>query len=195
MTLVSMFHAPAPALFAFAAQPGPAVFEEASADEGAREALLDAAFGPARFLKTCERLREGRLPADGLALAMKDGGRLVGTVRLWHVEAGGVPALMLGPLAVDRAWRSQGLGARLMAEALERARELGHGAVILVGDAPFYAPFGFSRRATLGLQMPGPVEEERFLGLELVGGALAEARGLVRPTGAFAPVEAALLAA
>ncbi|MFD1333085.1 GNAT family N-acetyltransferase, partial [Methylopila musalis] len=77
--------------------------DEAPADAGAREALLDRAFGPARFAKTCERLREGRLPAQGLALTAVDAdGRMVGTLRFWHVALGdGRGALMLGPLAVE----------------------------------------------------------------------------------------------
>jgi predicted N-acetyltransferase YhbS len=164
---------------------------ERPADEAAREALLDAAFGPARFRKTCQKLRLGRLAADGLSLVarIRDGdeaGRLVGTVRLWHVSAGGVPALMLGPLAVDSRYRRFGIGARLMDEALTRAAALGHKAVLLVGDAPYYQRFGFARRLTLGLRMPGPVEDERFLGRELVAGALDAATGLVTPTGAVA---------
>ena len=85
--------------------------EETLRDIDAREALLDACFGPARFQKTCERLREGRLPARGLALVAEQDGALIGTVRLWHVSAGpGRPALLLGPLAVDPARRSLGLG-------------------------------------------------------------------------------------
>src|SRR4051812_8765172 len=94
---------------------------EEPCDVAAREALLDAAFGPARFLKTCERLREGRLPA--LALVAEDtSGRVVGTVRLWHVSAGpGRPALVLGPLAVDASLRCAGLGGRLMRAALSAA--------------------------------------------------------------------------
>ncbi len=62
--------------------------EEMIADVTAREALLDAAYGAARFAKTSERLREGRLPAHGLSLVAVDHGRLVGTVRLWQVTAG-----------------------------------------------------------------------------------------------------------
>ncbi len=112
-------------------------------------------------------------------------GAIVGTVRLWHVDAGGVPALMLGPLAVDADWRCHRVGGRLMEAAIERARALGHRAIVLVGDAPYYARFGFERRLALGLRMPGPVEAERFLGLELVPGALDGARGSVRPTGAL----------
>lgn len=168
-----------------------AIEVERSDDATARELLLDHAFGAARFGKTCERLRAGRRPAAGLSLVARASARgntgreLVGTVRLWHVDAGGVPALMLGPLAVADAWRCHRIGATLMAEAIARARALGHGAILLVGDAPYYRRFGFERRSTLGLRMPGPVEAERFLGLELVPGALESAKGVVRPTGAI----------
>ncbi len=157
--------------------------DETAADIAARERLLDAAFGPARFLKTCERLREGRLPAFGL-VAVDGGGRVVGTVRMWHVAAGpGRRALMLGPLAVDLSVRAQGVGAALMRCALTRAAIDGHGAVLLVGDAPYYERFGFTASLTQGLWMPGPVERERFLGLELRERALAGAWGFVSPTG------------
>jgi predicted N-acetyltransferase YhbS len=160
--------------------------EEHPIDAPAREALLDACFGEERFRKTCERLREGRKPADGLSLVVERDGRLVGTVRLWHVSAGpGRPALLLGPIAVDPALQGLGLGAKLMRAALNRAAALGHSAVLLVGDAPYYARFGFSAAPTERLWLPGPYERERFLGLELRPGALAGARGLVGATGEF----------
>jgi predicted N-acetyltransferase YhbS len=171
--------------------------DEVFSDVAAREALLDSAFGPARHLKTCERLREGRLPS--FALTAEDGdGRLVGTVRLWHVAAGpGRRALMLGPLAVDQTERSRGIGAAMMRAALNRAAAEGVQAILLVGDAPYYERFGFSAGVTRDLWMPGPVERERFLGVELVDGALAGARGLVSATGELAPTPdlAALVAA
>lgn len=170
--------------------------DEAPADVGAREALLDRAFGPARFRKTSERIREGRLAADGLSLVARDGRRLVGTVRLWHVAAGDAgAALLLGPLAVDETMRGEGLGGRLMRRALNRAASLGHRAVLLVGDAPYYARFGFSAEAAAGLAMPGPFERHRLLGLELSPGALGRAAGLVLPTGAPAPAETLVAAA
>lgn len=186
-------HDPAAALLPAVRQQAvldPIVIEdERPGDAAARESLLDRAFGPARFRKTCQKLRSGRLPARGLALVARvrdglGGGAIVGTVRLWHVNAGGVPALMLGPLAVDSGYRRFGIGARLMAEALARAEALGHRAVLLVGDAPYYQKFGFERRLALGLRMPGPVEAERFLAKELVPDGLSEAFGLVRATGA-----------
>jgi predicted N-acetyltransferase YhbS len=161
--------------------------DEAVTDVAAREQLLDAAFGPARFAKTCERLREGRAPAQGLALVAHLGDELVGTIRFWNIQAGADhAALLLGPVAVDARHRSLGIGRKLIAEGLFSAVQRGHKAVILVGDAAYYNPLGFSRALTRGLSLPGPVEDERFLGLELDPGALAGAQGLVRPTGARA---------
>ena len=170
------------------ATPAFRIRDERRGDVAAREALLDAAFGPERFAKTCERLREGRRPAQGLALIAEDGaGRLIATVRLWHVAAGSAgAALMLGPIAVDASARSLGVGAELMRAAIGRARAFGHRAIVLVGDAPWYARFGFSPELTLGLDLPGPVDRARFLGLELDAGALAGARGLVIGTGVSA---------
>ena len=148
-----------------------------------RERLLDAAFGAARFQKAVERLRTGRLPAEGLALVAKEGGQLVGTLRLWHIRAGAVPALLLGPLAVAKAFRCRGIGRALMEDALRKAARFGHAAILLVGDAGYYEPFGFSRHHTLGLIVPGAVDAKRFLGLELKEGALKSAKGMVIVTG------------
>ncbi|WP_375463958.1 GNAT family N-acetyltransferase [uncultured Methylobacterium sp.] len=160
-------------------------------DVAARERLLDACFGTNRSAKTSERLREGRLPARGLAFCATRAGRLVGTLRLWHVEAGaGRPALLLGPLAVDPALQGQGLGRVLMQAGLGRAEALGHGAVLLVGDAPYYARFGFAEDAAAALTLPGPFARERFLGLELRRGALDGAEGLVRAAAILAQADA-----
>lgn len=164
---------------------GPVRLRDEQADDvAAREALLDTAFGTsARLAKTCERLREGRRAADGLSIAATRGTTLIGTLRFWHVEAGDREALMLGPLAVDAAQRSAGVGRAMIEHGLRRARRLGHRAVILVGDAPYYERFGFSRALTTGLVLPGPVDEARFLGLDLVPGALAGAQGRVVGSG------------
>jgi predicted N-acetyltransferase YhbS len=161
-----------------------AIRAERASDVVAREALLDACFGENRHTRTCQRLRDGRAPAEGLSLSAVRNGRLVGTVRLWHVSAGGVPALILGPLAVDPSCRQLGVGAALMARALAAAIERGHRAVILLGDAPYYARFGFSTARTADLILPGAFERERLLGLELQEGALDGAWGMIVPTGA-----------
>jgi predicted N-acetyltransferase YhbS len=164
-----------------------AIRAERASDVAAREALLDACFGASRHTRTCQRLRDGRAPAQGLSLAAVCQGRLVGTVRLWHVSAGGIPALMLGPLAVEASSRQLGVGAALMDHAIAAAKARGHRAVILLGDAPYYARFGFSGAKTGELSLPGPFERDRLLGLELREGALDGGWGMVSATGAPLP--------
>ena len=163
-----------------------AITAETPADVAPREALLDRAMGPMRKRKSSEKLRRGGKPSEGLAFSAKDAdGRLVGTVRLWDVSVGDcrAPALLLGPLAVDPALKSAGLGSALMNHAVAEARRLGHGAILLVGDAPYYARFGFSAEKTDALAMPGPYEKSRFLALELIGGWLDGTRGVLRASG------------
>lgn len=160
-----------------------AIHAERATDAAARETLLDVCFGDNRHARTCQRLRDGRTPAEGLAFTAVRDGRLVGTVRLWHVSAGGVPALVLGPLAVDPSCRALGIGAALMDHALAAATARRHGAVILLGDAPYYARFGFTPAKMAGLALPGPFERHRLLGLELRLGALDGASGVILPTG------------
>jgi predicted N-acetyltransferase YhbS len=157
---------------------------ERSTDTPARERLLDAAFGAARWDKASECVREGRFPADGLSLVAVESGRIVGTVRLWNVSAGlARPGLLLGPLAVAADACNRGIGASLMRRAVREARRLGHRAVLLVGDAPYYGRFGFSAEKTGALRLPRPYEQHRLLGVELKAGALDGARGQIRATG------------
>lgn len=157
---------------------------ERACDIAAREALLDQAFGDTRARKTSQRLREGRLPAEGLSFIAADAKRMIGTAQLWDIVCGtGQPALLLGPVAVTADCRNRGIGAALVRRALREARRLGHGAVILVGDAPYYSRFGFAGEKAAGLKLPGPFERHRLLALELVPGALDGAGGLLCATG------------
>jgi predicted N-acetyltransferase YhbS len=166
---------------------------ECSADVAAREGLLDFVFGAMRRTKTCERLREGRLPAAGLSFVATWRDRLIGTIRLWHVSAGrGRSALMLGPLAVDPEHHSDGVGSALMTRALQAARRCGAGEIFLLGDEPYYARFGFSAKHAQGLSLPGPYEQRRLLGLALapqpgVATGLLCATGLPNPLGRHGP--------
>ena len=159
-----------------------AIHDERSTDVAAREALLDACFGGNRNARTCQRLRDGQTPAQGLAFSAFHQGRLVGTIRLWDVDAGGRQALVLGPLAVDASVRALGIGAALMAHAIATAKTLRHGAIILLGDAPYYSRFGFTTEKVERLALPGPFERHRLLGLELRPGALQGAFGPIVPS-------------
>jgi predicted N-acetyltransferase YhbS len=169
---------------------------ERTSDVPAREALLDEAFGDARHRKSSQRLRDGRLPAEGLSLIASEGKRVVGTARLWHIIcASGQAALLLGPVAVAADCRNRGIGAALIARCLREARRRGHGAVILVGDPPYYGRFGFNAEKTAALRLPGPFERRRLLALELVPGALDGAHGLIRAAGKTAAQPAIAAAA
>ena len=156
---------------------------EKLADTAARERLLDIAFGDCRYSKTSERLREGRLPSEGLSFVACEEGRVIGSVRLWDIAAGAHPALLLGPLVVACDAQRRGVGGALVRHALRQARRLGHGATLLVGDAPYYGRFGFSSEKAAGLWLPGPYERDRLLALELRPSALKGAHGLISATG------------
>ncbi len=174
---------------------------ENAGDVVARENLLDRAMGPNRRKKSSEKIRRGRVPAEGLALVARDrDSHVIGTVRLWNVEAGvnaeGTPinALLLGPLAVDASFEGKGVGSALMRAAMLEAKNRGHGAILLVGDAPYYERFGFFAGKAQHLVMPGPFERSRFLALELIEGWLDGAAGMIVPSGrmlASAPVRRA----
>lgn len=164
------------------------IVDEALEHFSAREALLDLSFGEDRYSKTCERLREGRLPV--FAFVATDAlGRLVGSVRLWSVaDQAGNQSLLLGPLAVSPDLRGQKIGDLLMRHALTQAAVHGHGSVILVGDVSYYGRFGFASGLLNRLVLPGPVDHGRFLGIEFVPSYLNQLEGLVSAAGSFMPV-------
>lgn len=128
-------------------------------------ALTDRAFGPGRFVKTAERLREDSKPLPHLSFAARQGKALAGSVRLWPIVATEdetvQSAAFLGPIVVDDAFRGQGVGKVLMQMALAAAEKAGVQAVVLVGDQGYFTPFGFARAE--GLTLPGPVDPKRLL--------------------------------
>jgi predicted N-acetyltransferase YhbS len=154
---------------------------EGPGDKAAAEAIAAEAFGPGRFAKTAYRLREGVACVANLSFVAEEGARIVGTVRYWPVAIGGEAALMLGPIAIAADRQGQGIALALMQTSLAEAKRLGHRAVVLVGDEPYYARAGFARIQPAGrITMPGPVDLARLLGLSLVDGALDAMKGEIR---------------
>lgn len=129
---------------------------EASADAAAVEGLVLAAFGPGRFAKTAERLRERARIATGFVA--RENGKVIGSVRLWAITVGGEPALFLGPIAVSADSRRAGLGADLVQACLDHAGDVG---ILLVGDLPYFGRFGF--RPAPEARLNGPVDQRRVL--------------------------------
>jgi predicted N-acetyltransferase YhbS len=154
---------------------------ETEGDLAAVEQLNEIGFGPGRFAKSAYRLREGVAPVAGLSFVAveREGGVLVprGSVRFWPILVGGAQGLLLGPLAVDAAQRGRGIGIGLMQRGIEEARKGAWPFILLVGDEPYYAKVGFSRLPPGRLRFPGPVDQNRILGLSLKPGGLLNLSG------------------
>jgi predicted N-acetyltransferase YhbS len=162
------------------------IIPETPDDQADIERLLDLAFGTERAGKTVYRLREGVEPIPELCTVIRENGVLKGSLRYWPVVIGEkrVPALLLGPVAVLPEDRGKGYARSLIWDSLGVARRLGYGIVLLVGDEPYYVKFGFTRAFTKALELPGPVDLDRFLGLELAPRAFAGVSGMLqRPCG------------
>jgi predicted N-acetyltransferase YhbS len=150
------------------------------------DALVDRAFGPGRFTKVSERVREFAAFAPELSMCAwtpdtKKGGRLLGCARMWRVRVGRAPVTFLGPFAVEQGERNAGFGARLIARACEAAAAAGETHVLLVGDEPYFSRVGFTRAGGREVIMPGPVDQRRVL-----------VRGLTPDAGELAGLVAAL---
>ena len=161
------------------------IVAERPEDAAAIESVVDNAFGQDRQKRTVYRLRDGIEPVTSLSLVAVTAARdVVGSLRFWPVllpkDGGNVPALLLGPIAVRLDYRGAGVGGRLMRRGLDLAKVQKHRIVLLVGDAPYYGRFGFKHDLVVDLTLPGPVDLDRFLGLELEDGALAGIKGLVQ---------------
>jgi predicted N-acetyltransferase YhbS len=145
------------------------------------ERALDRAFGPGRFAKTSERVRERGAKAEPnlSRIALDGAGAVVGVCRIWRVKAG-ADLFFLGPLAVDPAAQAAGLGLSLTREAVTACRTSGGNGVVLVGAERFFRPLGFAIVPAQRLSLPGPVDPQRFLWLELRPGGLDKVRGEIK---------------
>ncbi len=158
------------------------IMVERPGDRAEIEDLLDLAFGPGRAGKTVYRFRDGVEPIAELGAVIREDGVLKGSLRFWPVVIGEErrPALLLGPVAVAPEDRGKGYAKALIRRGLCLGRDLGYRIAILVGDEPYYGQFGFRRELALNLSLPGPVDLDRFLGLELEPGALDGVSGMVQ---------------
>jgi predicted N-acetyltransferase YhbS len=145
---------------------------------GAIERVLDRAFGPGRFAKTSERVRErgARLDPSLSRVALDEAGQVVGVCRIWRVQAG-APVFFLGPLAVDPKVQSAGLGLALTRDAVAACRASGGGGIVLIGAEPFFRPLAFTIAPPGRITLSGPTDPARLLWLELRPGGLDKVQG------------------
>lgn len=155
--------------------PAYALRREEARDVAAIEALVLAAFGPGRFAKTAERLREASAMTAGFVAY--EGDHLLGSVRLWSVKVGQARSVFLGPIAVDQTRRSAGLGGEMVLACIDEAKAQGLDGVLLVGDPPYFSRFGFE--AAPEAVLDGPVDRRRVMWLPITD---------VAPVGPVVPV-------
>lgn len=157
------------------------ILSETPGDAQAIERLHERTFGPGRFALSAYRLRDHVEHRLDLSFTARIGTLLVGSVRQLPICIGDTPALLLGPLTVEPPFRDRGIGKVLLERALKDAKAAGIRLVVLVGDEPYYSRVGF-RRIPRGLAtMPGPVDLDRLLVIELVDGAFENVSGAIRP--------------
>ena len=144
------------------------------------ETIHAAAFGPGRFARAAFRIREGGPQDRTLSRVALLDGEVIASVRLTPIVIGNSAALLLGPLAVKPEHMNRGIGRKLMQECLTQAHQQGHALVLLVGDEPYYGPFGFKRVPHGTVIFPAPVDPNRILLCELTGGAGEGVSGIVK---------------
>jgi predicted N-acetyltransferase YhbS len=157
------------------------ILPETLEDGIAIERLHERTFGPGRFARTAQRIRERREHILELSFTAWIGTLLVGSVRITPVRIGPTPALLLGPLTVEPPFRGRGIARALLDRTLNETRAAGHCLVVLVGDEPYYAASGFAVIPKGQVTLPGPVDPSRLLVAELVAGAFEGVKGPLRP--------------
>lgn len=139
---------------------------ETAADGEAIEAIADDAFGPGRYVRAAERVRELHPVVSCLCFVAVDGDTIAGSVRMTDFPSAPERALMLGPLAVRPHLKGRGIGKALMRRAAQEANEAGYRAIYLVGDAPYYAPLGYRAIEPGRIVLPRPADPSRTLVLD-----------------------------
>ncbi len=141
-------------------------------DARAVDAMIERAFGPGRYTKVSERLREGNVQRRDLSFTAVAAGEVVGAVRLWPIMVGEARGLFLGPIAVEGGWRKHGIGGDLIDKAVTAGAAAGEAFVFLVGDRALFSPHGFEVVPRGTIRMPGPVDPARILWRALTPGGL-----------------------
>ena len=141
------------------------------------DALIERAFGPGRYAKTAERLREGNSIRADLSFVAVSAGAVAGAVRLWPVLVGETRGVFLGPIAVEGGWRKHGLGAALIETACAAAMAAEERFILLVGDMPLFGPHRFEVVPNGRVILPGPVDTRRVLWRTLTDEGLDDVAG------------------
>lgn len=166
---------------------------ETPADRDAIREVNRLAFGRDNEADLVDAIRDSPGFIDDLSLVAEQDGAIVGHILFSriaiHPEQGADrPSLALAPMAVRPDYQNQGIGSLLIRAGLDRAHELGHQIVIVIGHPPYYPRFGFRPARPQGLEAPFPISDPAFMAFPLTPGALDGVRGVVVYPETFAGV-------
>lgn len=154
---------------------------EGKQDQAAIHRLNVAAFPGPEEAELVDRLRRVARPFLSLVALEEDG--VVGHILFTPVtleNSDGLTLMGLAPMAVAPERQRQGIGSALVVAGLQRCRELGAGAVVVLGHPDYYPRFGFRPAVEFGLHSEYQVPNEAFMALELEPAYLDGVDGLVR---------------
>jgi putative acetyltransferase len=160
---------------------------EAASDRDAVRRVHATAFATPEEADLVDALRAGAAPL--VSLVAEEDGDVVGHVMFSPVALPDHPELRLmglAPLAVVPGRQRSGIGAALTRAGLEHCREIGVGAVVVLGHPDYYPRFGFVRADAFGIGCPFVgAPADAWMLLELDAGHLRGASGTARRPAGF----------
>jgi putative acetyltransferase len=166
------------------------VRREKSGDEAAIARVNREAFGKPDEARIVDAIRQAG--PRRISLVAVDGAAVVGHILFTPIalesEGSSLNVMGLAPMSVLPEFQRRGIGSMLVKAGLCECREAGCQLVVVIGHPEFYPRFGFRPARGYGLQSEFDVPDEAFMVAELMPGALAECRGLVRYLREFGPL-------
>lgn len=146
--------------------------QETESDRHAVNSLVEEAFKTAEHSDGNEHilvaeLRDCDAFIPELSLVATLGDEIVGHIMFTRLSIDNQAHLALAPLSVAPPWQRKGIGGALIKEGHLRARELGYGFSVVLGDNGYYGRFGYTPASKFGIKpLPG-IEDKYYMAVEL----------------------------
>ena len=158
-------------------------------EEVVKKAFLNEEYSDKKEHELVKRIRECDAFVPELSIVVVDE-EIVGHIMLSKItiekDGASVDSLALAPVSVANGHQKKGIGGKLIVAALEKAKGLGYGSVVLLGHPEYYPKFGFKKASEWNIKAPFEVPDEVFMVKELTENALEGVEGVVQYSSAFA---------
>ena len=135
------------------------------------------------------QLRDDEAFVPELDFVMEKAGQLIGQNMFMRAiikadDGRDIPIMTMGPICITPELKRQGYGKELLDYSLEKATELGCGALCFEGNINFYGKSGFTFASEFGIRyhdLPKDADASFFLCKELIPGYLSGVTGEYTP--------------